>query len=423
MRNSPASDPSNSSYDVVVAGGGMVGSLLAAALAGRPDLKVCVLEAEPPEPFAAGSDPDYDIRVSALSIASQRMFEHVDAWRGIAERRACAFDEMLVWDVDRGRTRFDAADIGAEALGHIVENRVIQLALLERLERAPNVTLRCPAVLESFRETQGHRDGYRGGTTGGIDVRLASGEILQTALLVGADGAPSTVRRLAGIESDRSPYDQRALVATIDTALPQQHITWQRFTPTGPQAFLPLVGQRASMVWYHSDDEIERLSALDDAAFIEAMEAAFPPELGRVIRVRQRASFPIAKSHAKTYLGRRVALIGDAAHTVHPLAGQGVNLGMLDAGALAETLIEASVAGRDIGSHAVLRRYERWRRGDNALMIAALDALHHAFGPRPAPLRLVRGVAMDLANRASPAKRLVTRYAMGLAGDLPAIAR
>ena len=432
-------------FDVVIAGGGMTGGMLAAALAERSTLSVCVLERERPEPFEPGSSPEYDIRVSALSIATKRLFENVGAWEAVRSRRLCPYRRMMVWDGEAGevegrhgspRTRFDAAGIDAEALGYIVENRVVQLALLERLERADRVTLRCPERLASFRHkgagaapdpassaSPGPAPGAPPGRATTVEVVLESGERLETRVLIGADGAGSAVRRLAGIAHERSAYDQHALVTTIETELPQQDITWQRFVPSGPQAFLPLVGHRASMVWYHEADEIARLNALDDEAFALAMEAAFPVELGGVRSVVERASFPIAKAHATDYIADRVALIGDAAHTVHPLAGQGVNLGMLDAAALAEVLWEADAAGRDVGSLRTLRRYERWRRGENAAMIAVLDGFHHVFGPQPLPMRALRRLALGVADRAGPLKRTLMRRAMGVAGDLPALAR
>jgi len=417
-------------FDVIVVGGGMVGSLLAAALAtgsagagsatnaGAPEApSVCVLEAAEPSPFEPGSAPDYDIRVSALSVASERMFRHVGAWDGVMRRRAAPFARMRVWDGcadEQDGTTFEAADVGVEALGHIVENRVIQLALLERLRELPGVTLACPATLAGYTlEPTGDR----------VQVTLHDGRTLYAGLLVGADGARSTVRRLAGIDCPREPYDQRAMVATVRTELPQQAITWQRFMPAGPQAMLPLVGSNASLVWYHGDEEVERLSELDEAAFLAELHAAFPAVLGRIEHVHERSSFPIAKAHAERYIAPRVALIGDAAHTVHPLAGQGVNLGMLDAGALAQTLHAARARGRDIGASRTLRAYERWRRPENALMVEVLDGFHRAFQPQPSPLQRVRALALDLADRAGPIKHLVSRHAMGLGGDLPRIAK
>lgn len=410
---------SNPDYDVVIVGGGMVGSMLAAALSSATEtapagLNVAVLENQPPQPFEPGSHPPYDIRVSALSVATQRMLEHVGAWQGVLQRRACPYREMLVWDGEaEGRTHFHAADVNAPELGHIVENRVIQLALLDRLRIADNVTYLCPASLVAFNATE-HV----------VQCELSEGHPpITTRLLVGADGARSTVRQLAGIDMQRDSYPQHALVATVETELPQQQITWQRFQPTGPEAFLPLCGSRASMVWYHTEEEVRRLRELEDYAFIEAMEAAFPSELGRIIRVTERGSFPIAKAHAQRYVSNRVALIGDAAHTVHPLAGQGVNLGMLDAAALAEVLTNALAGKKDLGSHRVLRRYERWRRGENSLMISVLDGFYHAFKPQPAPVQTIRSAALNIADQGGPLKRFVMRYAMGTAGHLPRLAR
>lgn len=412
-------------YDVIVAGGGMVGGLLAAALAtsrgvGHP-LSVCVLEANEPRTFAPGSSPPYSIRVSAVSLASQRLFESVDAWQGVVDRRACPFRRMRVWDgeadtpeAEHRGVDFDAHEIHEHALGHIVENDVLQAALLERLTAMPSVDVRCPGRLQYYAVKD---------AGAGIEVRLESGEIMTADLLVGADGARSSVREQAGIDMPRFEYEQRAMVATVSTELPQQDITWQRFMPTGPQAMLPLVGHRASLVWYHDSEMIDRLSQLDDADFISELEGAFPTVLGRIASVDERASFPIAKSHAATYLAERVALVGDACHTVHPLAGQGVNLGMLDAGVLAEVLRNARLKGQDIGSTRTLRRYERWRRGENALMAEVLDGFHKAFSPQALPIRHLRANTMTFAGRLGPARRLITRFASGVAGDLPALAR
>jgi len=410
----------SSSYDVVIVGGGMVGSMLACALScstealasSRP-LKIAVLEAARPHSFAIGSQPEYAIRVSAVSVATQRMFESVGAWQGVIERRACPFNTMAVWDGEAGgKTEFNAAEISADNLGHIVENDVLQLALFEQLEQSDQVDLYCPARLESYSQSHGL-----------LQITLDSGACLSTRLLVGADGAQSKVRALADIDIERMSYPQHALVATIETDIPQQSITWQRFQPTGPEAFLPLCGHRASMVWYHSEEEVARLKALDDESFARAMEAQFPEELGSINSVVQRGSFPIAKAHARQYIKERVALIGDAAHTVHPLAGQGVNLGMLDAAVLAEVIHDATAAQRDIGSYKTLRRYERWRRGENALMINVLDGFYHSFKPQPSLLQRLRSAAMDVADQAKPVKHFLMRQAMGTAGELPRLAR
>ena len=399
-------------YDVIIVGGGMVGSMLAALLARHTDLTLAVLEKSTPEPFKPGSDPDYDIRVSALSIATQRMLESAGAWQGILDRRACVYREMLVWDGEQsGSTHFRSEDIGAEALGHIVENRVIQLALLDCINQADNVDFLCPADVQSVAQHDEH-------------VAVTIGERCITGkLLIGADGARSSLRDMLAIDMHSDAYEHHALVATVMTELPQQQITWQRFMPSGPQAFLPLCGSAASMVWYHSADEVMRLKSLDDDEFVRELVSSFPDRLGGIKSVQARASFPIAKAHASSYIAERVALVGDAAHTVHPLAGQGVNLGMMDASAMAELVMDAHEAGADIGARRLLRRYERWRRSDNALMISVLDGFYHAFKPQPTPVRVLRSAAMNIADKAGPLKQLVMRYAMGTSGDIPRFAR
>lgn len=405
-------------YDVVIVGGGMVGSMLAAALAATqsllPALKIAVLENQQPEPFLPGSNPSYDIRVSALSGASQNMFKNVGAWQGILSRRACPYREMLVWDGEAdGRTHFKACDVDLPELGHIVENRVMQLALLDCLIAADNIDYLCPARLKSYTVSDQL-----------VHCELDDGlEPIATRLLVGADGAQSTVRQLANIEMERTPYPQHALVATVKTRLPQQDITWQRFQPTGPEALLPLCGNYASMVWYHTEDEVKRLRALSDSEFTQAMENTFPEELGGIESIVERSGFPIAKAHAKRYIADRVALIGDAAHTVHPLAGQGVNLGMLDAAALAETILAAHASNIDPGNRRHLRQYERWRRGENAMMISVLDGIYHAFKPQPVPFQKIRSLALSMADNGGPLKRFIMQYALGSMGHTPVLAK
>lgn len=405
-------------YDVLIVGGGMVGSMLAAALATADShhtepLSVCVLEDRLPEPFVEGTKPNYDLRVSALSIASETMLQSVGAWRGISERRCCPFQRLSVWDGEQnGRTDFNCAEIHASHLGHIVENRVIQLSLLDSINKLTNVTVMSPARLAKYQVS-----------LNGIDAVLEDGQRVSASVLVGADGANSLVRELAGITMERKTYPQHALVANVATVNPQQEITWQRFVPTGPQAFLPLCGQHGSIVWYHTKEELDRLKALDEAAFIEQLQQHFPAELGEITSINGIGSFPIAKAHAQSYVSNRVALVGDAAHTVHPLAGQGVNIGLLDAAALAQVLRVAKASGRDIGEHAILRRYQRWRYGDNQIMIATLDAMYEVFKPRPVLVQQARSASLNLVNRVGELRHRVMRHAMGLSGSLPDIAK
>jgi len=280
------------------------------------------------------------------------------------------------------------------------------------LEQESNVTCLCPASMQTFRVD-------RHDTT----VILDDGSELVARLVIGADGARSKVRELSGIESVRSTYPQQALVATVETGKPQQSITWQRFLPTGPQAFLPLSGHHGSVVWYHDEIEIDRLKSLSDQDFIAELEHSFPAELGSISAITGRASFPLNRSHARQYVKDRVALVGDAAHTVHPLAGQGVNLGLLDGAVLAEVIADTCRKGQDIGAYRHLRAYERWRRSENSLMIQVLDGFYHAFKPQPEPVRQLRSLALTFANQVKPVRDLVTRYAMGNIGDLPKLAK
>ncbi|MDO6461347.1 UbiH/UbiF/VisC/COQ6 family ubiquinone biosynthesis hydroxylase [Granulosicoccaceae sp. 1_MG-2023] len=397
-------------HDVIIIGGGMVGAMLAASF-GQRGLQTALVEMQEPAPFSPDDPPD--LRVSAISIASQRMLEAVGAWPAVEDMRLCPYRRMLVWDGEgRGETLFDSGDIYEPVLGNIVENRVTQLALLSVVKSLDSVDWLCP-----------HRITALSTDTDRASVTLDNGQVLSAALIVGADGARSQVRDLAGIQVERQPYGQHALVATVSTELPQQDITWQRFVPDGPQAFLPLPGHQASMVWYHNEDNVARLKALPEAAFIAEMQATFPQRLGAITQVIERGSFPLIKSHAASYTGQRLVLVGDAAHTIHPLAGQGVNLGFMDAGELVDQVLHAHRIGRDIGSARVLRAYERARRGYNRIMIGTMDVFHHGFADQKLPVKLLRNAALDVANRVKPLKHFAMRYAMGLAGDLPSLAR
>ncbi len=398
-----------SSFDVVVVGGGMVGATLGASLA-QANLRVAIVEAsELPE---VGELNTPALRVSALSVASQRILQSFGAWDVLQETGVCPYTRMLVWEgEDVQGTLFDSADIAESHLGHIVENDKIQLAAVDRFKFLGGVWL-CPKQVSAVDFSDS-----------GAVISLATGEELQAALLVGADGARSKVREMANIGVKTKRYDQQALVATVRTAAPQQDITWQRFVPSGPQALLPLQGHHASLVWYNSPQEIQRLKALDDQNFLEELVETFPERLGGVEAILERGSFPLSMSHAEYYVKPGLALIGDAAHSVHPLAGQGVNLGILDAAALAEVIVDAHRAGRAFGGLHVLGRYQRWRRSDNAVMLKALDAIQQLFSWDQPNVSGLRSSALGLADRLTPAKKLVSRYAMGLHGDLPRIAR
>jgi len=396
-------------FDVVIVGGGMVGAAVACAFGGG-SLKVAVIEHAPPEPFAP--EQPHDLRVSALSIASKNILETLGAWRGVTGRRLCPFRRMRVWET-AGDTEFCSDDIGHAELGYIVENRVTQLALLDRMREFDNVELICPAQIK--------RINYHPGKL--VELELESGRTLAARLLVAADGGQSKIRQAVGLGVTSWDYRQHALVIYIQTAYGQQDITWQRFVPSGPQAFLPLTGHYGSIVWYNSPDEVKRLQELPLDELKHELMKAFPDCLGQVESVLGVASFPLRRQHAQQYVKQGVALVGDAAHMINPLAGQGVNIGLLDAAALAEVVLEAVGKGQDIADAAVLKRYESIRRMENLKMMTVMDVFYQMFSNDILPVKFLRNMGLGLAERILPAKNLVMRNAMGLEGNLPKLAR
>ncbi|MEI6267897.1 MAG: FAD-dependent monooxygenase [Methylococcaceae bacterium] len=396
-------------FDVVIVGGGMVGAAVACSLGGSL-LKVAVIENSPPAPYAP--DQPHDMRVSALSIASKNILETVGAWEGVVNRRFCPFRRMRVWET-AGDTEFCSDDINYPELGYIVENRVTQLALLERLQAFDNIELICPVSIKKIN--------YVTGKPG--EVELEDGRILSANVLVAADGGQSRVRQTVGLGVTSWDYKQHALVIYIETAYGQQDITWQRFLPSGPQAFLPLTGHYGSIVWYNSPDEVNRLKTLSFDALKGELVAAFPDSLGQVNNVLGVASFPLKRQHAQSYVKPGVVLVGDAAHMINPLAGQGVNIGLLDAAALGEVLLEAAQEGLELGSLTVLKRYEKMRRNENLKMMTVMDIFYQVFSNEVLPLKLIRNLGLGLAERILPAKNKVMRSAMGLEGKLPKLAR
>lgn len=395
-------------FDVVIVGGGMVGAAVACGL-GNSRLKVAVIEALEPEAFSP--EQPHDLRVSALSIASRNILETVGAWEGVTSKRFCPFRRMRVWE-RAGDTTFDSSDIQAPELGYIVENRVTQLALLERLSAFDNVTLMMPKTITKVR--------YDGHSS---EIELDDGQILQAKLLVAADGGQSKIRQAVGLGVTGWDYQQHALVVYVETAYPQQDITWQRFVPSGPQAFLPLTGNYGSIVWYQSPDEVRRLKDLSPEALKAELLAAFPDCLGEITQVLGTASFPLKRQHAQNYVKPGAALVGDAAHMINPLAGQGVNIGLLDAAALAEVVIDADKRGKEIGDISVLKAYESMRRNDNLRMMTVMDVFYQSFSNDILPVKLIRNLGLGLAQRLTPIRNKVMKVAMGLEGRLPKLAR
>lgn len=395
-------------FDLIIVGGGMVGMALACSLGGSR-LKVAVIDSH----RAAGLWPraDYDIRVSALTRASQHLFEAVGAWDGMVVRRVTPYQRMAVWDASgSGHIDFDAADIGEPDLGHIVENSVILEALLERAAAFDNVELIAPAEVARFDYLPDS-----------VVLTLADGGRLTASLIVGADGTNSWVRDQAGITTSGWSYHQEALVATVRGSLGHRSTAFQRFMPDGPLALLPLPEGYSSVVWSTNPEQAAWLMGLDDVAFLAELQSSFGEAVGTLESVGPRGRFPLALQHANRYVAERVVLVGNAAHAIHPLAGQGLNLGISDVGALAELLVE--VGADDCGDQRRLRRYERWRKGDNLTMMAAMDGIKRLFGSDATTLGLLRNLGLNLVDHSGPFKNGIMRRAMGVEGELSKLNR
>jgi len=380
----------------------MVGAALALALA-QAGFAVAVVESNAAPVWR--SEDEIDLRVVALAPSSIALLARVGVWDAIARARACAYRRMRVWDaLAPGELTFDAADDGESALGFIVENRLIQHVLWQAIQADARIALHCPArvvatAVEADRRTLSFDDGSR----------------LSARLVVAADGADSALRGLLGIGTDDRGYAQRAVVAHVTTERPHEDTAWQRFLPSATLAFLPLSdGQPlSSIVWSVPDAEAQRLLALDDATFRAELGAAFDFRLGAIVASTARAAFPLRLRLAERYLAPRCALIGDAAHVVHPLAGQGVNLGLRDVDELCAVLIEARDAQHDFALETVLRRYERRRRSDNAIAAYSFDAIQRVFGNTAMPVAALRGLGLNIVDKIGPLKQMFARHAAG----------
>ncbi|GAB4356113.1 MAG: UbiH/UbiF family hydroxylase [Immundisolibacter sp.] len=387
--------------DVVIVGGGITGAAAAVALASA-GARVTLIDHQAP-PLAA-SDAALDVRVSAIHAAAAGWLTRLEVWSLVAADRRTPFGGIQVWDAgSSGHIGFDSAELGQPWLGHIVENRALVAALHRRLTALPTACRRAPAQLDHW-----HTD------THGVHLRLDDGSRLHARLLIGADGADSPLRLGAGIACYDTPYGQCALVCHVGTEKPHQAIARQRFLPTGPLAFLPLADGRSSIVWSTTPDQATRLQALPAAQFALELAAAFEWRLGAVTTVGERVILPLRGRLAERYIGPRLALLGDAAHVVHPMAGLGANLGLGDAAQLTGIVIDALRAGRDPGAADGLARYQRTRRAQNLPVVQTIAALHRLFGATTAPLRALRGVGLRLTDHAGPLKRALTMAACGL---------
>ncbi len=390
-------------FTITIVGAGMTGLGLAALLANDRRIRLRVVDAGPPPGFSLADD--IGLRVSALSPGSAAILDDAGAWDRISSRRACAYERMRVWDAGASPEGpetlcFDADEFALRELGTIVENELVRFALFETL-------LSTDAVLEfdtSIEELSR--------TAGGFRLATGSGT-LDTELLVGADGGRSGVREAMGIDDQRHAYGQTALVTHVETRLPHGRTARQRFLPTGPLGMLPLPDGRVSIVWSTSPDEAESLLALDDAALGLKLTEASDAVLGEMSVAGPRGTFPLAAAHAERYVDAGVALIGDAAHTVHPLAGQGVNLGFADAAELALVVVKALDAGEHPADRPVLRRYERARRGANDAMIRLLSGLNRLFASDFPAAGTLRRRGMQLFNLAGPVRERALDVALG----------
>lgn len=394
-------------FDVGVVGAGMVGGTVATLLA-RAGLSVAVVEAQAPGAFDAAAD--IGLRVSALSPGSASILAAAGAWDRVAQTRSCAFSRMHVEDGATGAALdFEAPEFGLEALGTIVENDLLRRVLWDLLDASAMVQRFCPARVRAVQAGAEH-----------VELQLDAGTRLRVALLIGADGADSALRGMAGVAQDVWEYNQRGVVAVVRTQRPNPHTAWQRFTAGGPLAFLPLSDGRSSIVWTRPAPEAQRLLALGDEEFTAALQEAAGGWLGQVLESGPRASFPLTMRLANHYVGPRQVLLGDAAQVVHPLAGQGVNLGLADAAALAEVLLANRRSGSDLAEHRSLQRYQRWRRSENGLMAGGIHALRSLFTPDG--LAGMRGLGLRLVAASWPLKDLFLRRAAGLGRNAPRLA-
>jgi len=397
--------------DVAIIGAGIAGSALAVALSGQ-GLSIALVEAQPPDnaPLpGVRSVHDFDPRVSALTPRSRNFLATLGAWDAIAAYRTCAYRHMTVWDAQgTGQIEFDRAEVDVPELGHIVENRSIVNALLARVAEAPDIAWLNPAVLQSASRLDDGR----------MQLLLEGGDALLANLAVAADGANSRVREMMGFRCREWDYGHRAIVATVEVARSHDHTAWQRFLPSGPLALLPLPGngQRhyCSIVWSLQSHLVDDLLALETPAFCVELARASEARLGEVLDSSRRFAFGLRQRHARDYVQPGIALVGDAAHTIHPLAGQGINLGLQDVAVLAEEIVSGHHCAVGAGQLDLLQRYQRRRKGENLLMMAAMDGFKRLFEEQSLPLRWLRNEGMRRVDRLLPLKRQLMRHAMGL---------
>lgn len=400
------------SFDVVIVGGGLVGRTLALALAQTTDLSVAILEAN------AISVEDtitkkYQPRVSAINLASQRLFKRLGIWKAIENIRISPLKQIDVWDaVTKKNIHFDAQMIAEPVLGHIIENEVILMALKQKLAQYSHVKWFAPVKLKSYQLTN---DSVTISTTT---------HVINAKLAVAADGAASWLRTQVGISTKEYDYEQRAIVCMVKTQRSHEKVARQVFLPEGPLAFLPLAQpDLSSIVWSQPVEMANRLQQMTEEEFKSKLNAVFENRLGNIIEVGQRYAFPLKRLNAQQYIAKRSALVGDAAHTVHPLAGQGVNIGLMDAASLAELLAQACRNQQDIANDLLLKRYQRWRKNANFPLLYGIDGIKNIFAMKTPLVKTTRAWGMQLSNRFNFIKNIIMKEAIGDRLDLPQLAK
>ncbi len=404
-------DTDADNFDVLIVGGGMVGASMACAL-GKQNLSVGVIEAFP---LRSHSQPSYDARSIALAYGSRRILEGLAIW-DLFKSDISAIKKIHISDQGHfGVTRLDSQQVGVNALGYVVENRVIGSALNEKLRQFENIQLICPAKLidlfinENFASITIEQDQQK--------------RTLKSKLIIAADGANSAVRKQLAIDCHHWEYGQTAIISTVSPRKPHHNIAYERFTSSGPVALLPLSENRCSLVLTVRDENKEEILALNDAQFLSHLEQRFGYRLGGFHKTAKRSAYPLTMMRAKEHIRKRVVFIGNAAHTVHPIAGQGFNLGIRDVSQLAETLILNHRAHKDLGCLGVLKQYEKRRKPDQIKVAAITDTLARIFSNEFAPLAHARSSGLFLADIIPPLKHQIARQAMGVTGRLPRLSR
>lgn len=385
--------------EIIIVGGGMVGSACALGLA-QQGISVHLIEQQSLPSFQP--EQPYDLRISAISAASVNLLKQLEAWQYIEQMRVCPYRRLETWEIEGFSTCFHATELGLNELGFMVENNLIQLGIWQRLQQLEQAGY---SIGSGIQKIQKCGENWQ--------LFLDNGEQLEAPLLIAADGANSKLRQLAGIGLTGWQYRQSCLLILVKTTLPQQDITWQQFFPSGPRAFLPLSDNQACLVWYDSPSEIRRLKQLSNEKLSEEIQQAFPARLGD-IQVETANSFELTRRHAQGYFQNGIVLVGDAAHTINPLAGQGVNLGFKDVKALLEINLKAQKCGQNLANIDRLKEYERQRKADNLLMQSGMDLFYKAFKEDILPLKIARNLALAVAEKATPLKKRALKYALGL---------